>query len=339
MKPRVRISDIARRAGVHASTVSRALREDSRIRPEVRAKLRALADKLGYSPDPHLRALAKYRTRGAAPDYRGVLGWLTNYSTREGWRHFEKIGYFAGARRRAKELGYDIEVFWLREPGMSGERMRRVLLARGIRGVLLPPQPDAGTRIDLPLAGLAAVSFGHTLQTPRLHVVHHHHYRSMRLLLEELRALGYRRPGLLIGTWVNKAVEGAWAAAYRESAGPGGACECWMERWEPAEVVAWWKRERPDVVVTENGDALEWLRAGGLRVPEDCGFALTARHEGHPPCAGIDENSEVVGAVAVDQLTSLVERGETGEPPHPINVLVEGTWRVLGNTVRRQPRA
>lgn len=339
MEKRVLIEDVARRAGVHASTVSRALRGDPRIRPEVRERVRVLAGEMGYAPDPHLRALAKYRARGKAAGYRGLLGWLTNFETREGWRQYEKGEYFRGAARRARELGYDLEEFWLREPGLGGERLRRILLARGIRGVLLPPQPAAGTRVDLPLEGLAAVSFGHTLERPRLHVVHHHHYRSMRLLLGELLALGYRRPGLALMEQVNRSVEGAWAAAYWDFCDEHrlrAPAALVRGAWGREEFAGWALRTRPDAVVSDYGRTLGWLREAGLRVPEDCGFALTARHPGHPRCAGIDENSEVVGAAAVDQLTSLVERGETGEPAHPINVLIEGTWKTPGETVRRQ---
>lgn len=338
MEKRVLIEDVARRAGVHASTVSRALRDDPRIRPAVRDRLRGLANEMGYAPDPHLRALAKYRAGGKAAGYRGLLGWVTNFETRDGWRIYEKAEYFRGAERRARELGYDLEEFWLREPGVSGERLRRILAARGIRGILLPPQPAAGTRLDLPLDGLAAVSFGHTLEHPRVHVVHHHHYRSMRLLLGELLELGYRRPGLALMEKINRSVEGAWAAAYWDF------CDEHRLRvptalvrgeWARDEFAAWVEKARPDVVVSDFGPTLGWLRGAGLRVPEDCGFALAARHPGHPRCAGIDENSEAVGAAAVEQLTSLVERGETGAPAHPISVLIEGTWKPLGRTVRR----
>lgn len=334
MEKRVLIEDVARRAGVHASTVSRALRDDPRIRPEVRRRLREIAGEMGYAPDPHLRALAKYRAKGRPADYRGVLGWLTNFPTRDGWRRREKIGYFAGASRRAKELGYDLEVFWLREAGIDGGRLRRILLARGIRGVLLPPQPSAGTRLDLGLDGLSAVSFGHTLEAPRLHVVHHHHYRSMRLLLSELQKLGYRRPGLALMAAVSRSVEGAWAAAYRDFTDGAAPAPLIEEALSGDRLLDWARRERPDVVISDEGRALGWLRRGGVRVPEDCGFALTARHPGHPRCAGIDENSEVVGATAVEQLTSLVERGETGAPAHPIDVLIEGAFQTPGNTVR-----
>ena len=293
---------------------------------------------MGYAPDPYLRGLAKYRTRAEASKFRGLFGWLTNFETRDGWRVHEKLEYFKGARNRARELGYDLEVFWLREPDLRMERLGRILTARGIRGVLLPPQPSAGTEIDLPLEGLAAVSFGHSLVAPDLHVVHHHHYRSMQRLMTELESLGHRRPGLAVSKQFNRGVDGMWGAAYWDACQMKG----WkprlltVEEWTPGPLMEWMKNTSPDVVISEEARVLEWLREGGVRIPATCSFAMTARHPGHPECAGIDENSEVVGATAVDLLAALVERGETGVPKNPMNVLVEGTWSLRGETIRNR---
>lgn len=339
MEKRVLIKDVAKRAGVHAATVSRALREDARIRPEVRERIRALADAMGYRPDPSLRALAKYRAKSGPAEYRGLLAWITNDRKRESWRHYEKLAYFDGAKRRARELGYDIEHFWLNERGLTPERLRQILSARGVRGVLLPPPAPTAPRVELDWDGLAVVSFGCSREEPRLHSIHCHHYRAMETLLAELWALGYRRPGLLLKRSIDASVDGAWSAAYlrfaHETAGrlPRPLIS---DDWDADEVLAWREAQRVDVVVSESIEVLDWLREGGVDVPGECGFALAGRHREHPACAGLDENSVVIGETAVELLTSLVERGEFGVPKSPQNVLIEGFWSPLGNTVRRQ---
>ncbi|MER9137617.1 LacI family DNA-binding transcriptional regulator [Mesorhizobium sp. M0830] len=68
IKPRSRrgggrptISDVARKAGVGAITVSRALREPERVSEELRRQIQAAVDELGYVPDPNARALASAR--------------------------------------------------------------------------------------------------------------------------------------------------------------------------------------------------------------------------------------------------------------------------------------
>ncbi|RWC28258.1 MAG: LacI family DNA-binding transcriptional regulator [Mesorhizobium sp.] len=55
------ISDVARKAGVGAITVSRALREPERVSEELRRQIHAAIDELGYVPDPNARALASAR--------------------------------------------------------------------------------------------------------------------------------------------------------------------------------------------------------------------------------------------------------------------------------------
>ncbi|MBX3576736.1 MAG: LacI family DNA-binding transcriptional regulator [Rhizobiaceae bacterium] len=75
MKPRSRrgggrptIADVARKAGVGAITVSRALREPERVSPELREQIARAVDALGYVPDRNARALASARA-----DVIGVL--------------------------------------------------------------------------------------------------------------------------------------------------------------------------------------------------------------------------------------------------------------------------
>jgi LacI family gluconate utilization system Gnt-I transcriptional repressor len=55
---RVTLSDVAGLAGVSPITVSRALRGERAVDPELVARVKAAADRLGYVPDPAARALA-----------------------------------------------------------------------------------------------------------------------------------------------------------------------------------------------------------------------------------------------------------------------------------------
>lgn len=62
--PKVTVNDVAALAGVHASTVSRALDSDksSLVSDETRARVRAAADELGYRRDAIARGLRRGRT-------------------------------------------------------------------------------------------------------------------------------------------------------------------------------------------------------------------------------------------------------------------------------------
>ncbi|WP_304222070.1 LacI family DNA-binding transcriptional regulator [Gracilinema caldarium] len=55
------INDVARKCGVSTRTVSRVLNDRPNVRPEVRQRVLAAADQLGYRPDPNARALKSGR--------------------------------------------------------------------------------------------------------------------------------------------------------------------------------------------------------------------------------------------------------------------------------------
>ena len=83
---RVTLSDIAVKAEVHVTTVSLALRNHPRLPETTRRRIQALAKKMGYAPDPFLRALVAYR--GGVIERRNTptLAYVTNWTTRWGWK-------------------------------------------------------------------------------------------------------------------------------------------------------------------------------------------------------------------------------------------------------------
>lgn len=119
-KARITLKDLAQKLGVSHTTVSLALRNHPSISSERKKEVSALARKLGYRPDPMLSALVAYRQTLRPQAFQGVLGWLTNYPTGDGWRVGQQVGYHAGALRRAKELGYELAEFWFRQPQYTG---------------------------------------------------------------------------------------------------------------------------------------------------------------------------------------------------------------------------
>lgn len=63
-RPALNMEDVARAAGVHQTTVSRALRNDRRLPEQTRQRIRKLAERLGYRPHPLLTALGVNLRRG-----------------------------------------------------------------------------------------------------------------------------------------------------------------------------------------------------------------------------------------------------------------------------------
>ena len=63
---RVTLADVASLAGVSPITVSRALRGERAVDPELVARVKQAADRLGYVPDPAARALASRHSKHVA---------------------------------------------------------------------------------------------------------------------------------------------------------------------------------------------------------------------------------------------------------------------------------
>lgn len=332
--------DVARTAGVTQATVSLALRNHPEVSVETRLRIQAIAERLGYAPDPYLSGLSAYRKTRRPPKFQASLAWLSNYPAGQSWRNFPAFrGYFEGATERARELGYRLEEFRLHTPGMTCSRMENILAARNVSGVLVAPQPLAGTKLEFNFARFSAVTFGYTLAEPQLHVATLHMFRAMETAFRRLIALGYRRPGLALAIESDRRAERQWSAAFwTEQQSLPADCRIPLlleQSLDRQTFFTWFNRHRPDVVVAIWPEVLAWLVEAGVTVPETVGLALLTVPDGGVLYSGIWENPHVIGAKAVEFLVDLTHRTERGCPQVPLTLLVGGTW-VDGKTVRSQ---
>ncbi len=338
--PRPTQKDVARKAGVTQATVSLALRDHPSLAVATRARVRAIATELGYTPDPFLSGLSAYRKRVRPAHFHATLGWLSNYPENYNWKHFPAFrGYFEGATARAAELGYQLEEHRLNTKGMTPGRMERILTARNISGLLMAPQPRPGMSLEFSFKRFSAVTFGYTLIKPQLHLVTLHQFRSMEAALRRLQALGYRRPGLAINEESDHRAGNNWSAAFwseQRTLPPDNHVAMFLGKPLVREdFLRWFERHRPDVVLAIERCVYDWLLETGLRIPEDVGFALLTVPDNGAFYSGIWENPCVIGAKAVEFLIDLMHRSECGQPEVPLCMLVAGTW-VDGKTVRVQ---
>lgn len=342
MKNRLSQRDLARMAGVSAMTVSLALRGHPSISATTRDRIRKLAEKHQYRPDPALAALNAYRIQGREKQFQGTLIWLTCFPTASGWRdmiHME--AYFKGAEKRARELGYHLEEFWLAEPGLTPKRAAQILLARGVQGLIVAPLPAGRSAITFDWKPFSAVALGYSLRRPQLNVVMNHQSRNMKQTVHHLHALGYRRIGLALPSANNARVDQNYLSGYliaqRET---GGA------KLEPllADVFnaesfrAWFREQRPDAVIVSPAwiaHTTAWLKSDGLRVPRQVGLASATIPSGAGQISGMDENPRMIGGMAVDAVVGMIHRQEQGVPARPWSLLSEGSW-VAGKTTARR---
>lgn len=340
---RITLADVAKEAGVHHSTVSRALKNHPGIPEKTREKILSVVKRLKYVPDPHLSALAAYKNSRRPIGYLANLAWITNFPKEEGWKdnpHFPF--YYEGAKDRAGELGYGLDILWL--PGMSatGKSPSQILRNRSIRGILLPPQPSPNSALDLDWEEFSAVSFGFTLTQPSLHNVALDHFRSVQKLMRKLRQMGYRRPRLILSLKSDQRVSSAWSAGFTASLRQlelMPSDPVFLTSGDFRDFLAAVKNSKPDVIVTTRGwatQAQQQLLSVGLPVPEKIGLAAVNFAASDKGLGGIHEDGRILGRHAVELLTAMLQRGEKGVPQNVKHLITEGNFSP-GNTLKNVP--
>lgn len=333
------MQDVADKAGVSRMTVSLALRNHPSIPPETRARIQAIAHELGYRANPLISALMVQRRARRLPTAPPTIAYVTAYPTRDGWRHRGRIhiDYFEGAKERAEQRGYRLELFWAREPGMTARRASAILRARNIRGLLLAPVLTARGHLSLDWSRFAVATMGFSLWRPRVHRAVPNQFQGTYTLLRRLARLGYRRIGLVIDRRVNERNNRQYTAALfdwqQRVPRARRVPPLVIERWDEPSFRRWFAKHHPDAFITQHGEIHHSTQALGLSVPREVGLVCLSVSDLPPGTAGLNPKGRVIGATAADLVIDQLERNELGLPAEPQVVMIESEW-VDGRTVR-----
>ncbi|MDF3056184.1 MAG: LacI family transcriptional regulator [Rariglobus sp.] len=325
----ITMKEIAVAAGVSTATISRALGTHPRIPDATRQRIRKLAISLGYRPNPLLSAYARQRRGKTLGAEIATLAYVTNFPTADEWRGntFYQL-LFKGAVAQARRNGYKLEHFWLREPGMTGKRLSGILDSRGISGVCIAPTPVV-RRIDLEWSRFCCVTIGYSLLQPLLHRTAPHHFQAVLIASRKLWRLGYTRIGLCIKAATSPQVNDLWLAGalVTQQQNPQTPLKVFLyEETSRGDIPAWIAKERLEVILSDNPQALRDLTRGGAQAADNVSFITLnwTRHEAD--VAGIDQRPGAIGAAAMDLLFGLLQRGERGIPKIPITSMIDGEW-------------
>lgn len=327
------LRDIASALGISHVAVSLALRDSPRISEKRRLEVKAMAEKLGYRPDPMLASLVAYRQSKRPAEIRSCLGWINQWDRPEDLRaHREFDQYWQGAGEAAEKLGYRLEEFrW--PAGKSGRRLQSILQTRGVRGLLLPPHRNDMDLPDFDWGQFSLVRFGASVTSVRAHTVTSDQAHCARLAYEKAVELGYTRIGYVSDDKFEHNTRGHFREGYlnaKEELVPRRNRLNTLMLGEkpsahPAELRAWLKRDRPDAVITPVPFFKALTDQLGLRIPADLAVATTSLLDGGLD-TGSDQNSHEIGRVAVSTLASLVLENQRGIPAYQRRILVEGRW-------------
>lgn len=320
--------DLARAANVNASTVSRALRDDPRLLPATRRRIRALAADLGYRHEPAFGILADKRWGREAPAHRCNLAWLDFGGVHP---------MLASLRDSARRLSYGLEFLSVADHP-DAARLDAVLQARGVHGIFFPAlQASAPPLPALPWQRYAVVACSVDFHHPPFHIIRPDVSAKVLGAWRKCIEKGYSRIGVALPTDSPHEldIERIGVCMYLEQATRTGPLRVpvWRGRYsDKKDFARWLHRHRPDVLIGHGVSMLGWLAAAAMTVPDDLGFVALVVDPGENRVAGFDSQPDLLGREAVHMMDGLIRRNETGIPSQPLTVLIPPRW-VEGTTL------
>jgi LacI family transcriptional regulator len=330
MDKRVTQKDIADKLGVHVSTVSLALKNHPRISDEKKKEVLETAEKMGYRPDPQLSALIHYRSKNQETKERPRIAFLTNWDEKNKWRtNYAHNCFYEGAEDQATKLGYSLEHFWIGEPGMTGKRLSRIIYNRGIKGVIISsfqyPQED----YEFDWTKFCSVKIDNLPLNLQAHTVRNDHLNIVRTAIRKTHEKGYKKIGLCLQENWGETVDYLWSAGFlweRSHLLKDNSVPTVYLKYEDEKVFQeWYKKHKPDAIISINKFAINWLESMNLELGEDVGYVDLNAIPGET-ISGVSQKHTYVGKAATDTLHSLMIRNEYGLPESPIVSMVAGEW-------------
>lgn len=336
------IRDIAERIGISKSAVSLALRDDPRVATLTRQRVLKAAEQMGYTKNPTLAHLMAELRNSKVTTIKATLA-AVNCSPNPDifdWHTFHD--FREGAIQRAAQLGYGMDAFWLYEKDMRIERIKQIIRARNIAGILF----FAATHVDVlhdiydPLwSNFPAATVGLVKTDPPLTCVACDHFQTSKEAVEHALRLGYKRPGLVVAAdldqLVDKRFSGGYYAAISDLPKKHQLTVHSSDLIDLTNFGKWLNRNKPDVILSVHDVVHEWLKEMKIRIPEDVGLIHLDWRKDLTQWAGMKQDNLAAGSSLVDLVVNKIHNNERGAQTTPAVTLIESHW-IDGDSVVEQ---
>ncbi|MFA6959636.1 MAG: LacI family DNA-binding transcriptional regulator [Opitutaceae bacterium] len=339
----VTLKQIAEQAGTTAATVSLALRGAPNVSTARKAEIQRIADSLGYRRNAHISTLMRHIRQGRKTLPRqSTIALVLAHPRRDARKHYVFIDRrFQGMEARLAERGYRSQTFWYNDPECPPQRLERILEARGIRGLVLALFQEYEPGIRLTWDKFAVATQSDFTQGPMIHRIKEDYFGNVIQAMTHLWQSGCRRIGLAHNYQHARSARFESMAAYHEFMArargtfndmPAVRIPEIAGQWGERFFMDWFRREKPDAVLTFDWTIPAWLRSAGLRVPEDVSVAVLNRCPSAPEMSGVDPLPERLGSISVDLVLEQIESNEIGLPNIPRVITIPGRWEPGGTT-------
>ncbi len=341
----VTLHDIARRAGVSSATVSMALRDSPRIANKTRERIRKIAEELRYAPNAHASSLVRLRD-GKSESYRATIAFYDVHHEPEEWRQIPKLRFsHAGAFERAESLGYKLERFWAFEPEISGERMSDILLARGIKGILLYGYPGWQAPVKawpLRWEDFSTVMMVFNVRHTSFHQVGWDPYEALVIAMKELVSAGHRDIGLAVSDQCNEEVDFRYRAAFDAMHRQLGIKRSIPHfdknpinrpehgNSDPSNLklpfLQWYEKYKPTAILVTDPIFHQWLTQAHIAIPDTVSVAFLECDSQTSELGGISIEASSIGSRAIELLAGQLVHSKVGIPESPTIVTIRPRW-------------
>ncbi len=337
------IHDIAKKAGVSVSTVSRALNNYQDVNPKTREKIIEIAKELNYYPSAVARGLVMKRTQ--------TIGLFFGDHMNSGFDHPFFMDVISAVREEAGDAGYDLLIF----TNKHKERATYATLCRerGVDGVFLILTGGGKKKndqlIELQESGIPCVAIDLPLEGERCTYVESNNFLGAKKAVLHLIELGHRNIAFIGGDEIAKTSFdrlNGYRAALSESGIDLNAS--YIEMAYFSEELA---KEATKKILARNKDVtaffaisdlmafavIETLQEHALRVPEDIsviGFDdIKEASTFEPPLTTISQQKYAMGRAATNQLMKSIE--DINYRPSPITLPTELVIRKTTDYIMR----
>ncbi len=320
---RVSQADIAQMAGVSKMTVSLALRDNPRIAPDTKMRIKALAEKHGYRSVPVLSRLAQKRFRTGA-EYAETIAFI--YDSSRGLYSWDARG-LARCEESALPMGYNVEGFDIKN-FRAPERLADILQARGIVGLIVGQifSPDFVERFSWSEFCVVACGSGYFM--PPTHLVVEDEGGARLRCWQEAKKYGYTRPGILDfleppSPRLDSLKRGASLMIQHEANVPDEFLYRCNKGASQANLIDWLNRYKPDVIIGATTFFYDFLKECRISIPfVTCYFAPDNKH-----VSGTRTSRRLLMKTALDLLENQLVRNHYGPSQDSLHILAPFYWQ------------
>lgn len=335
----VTLRQIADKIGCSRSTVSYALKNNPNISREMRDRVRKVAEELGWMPDADLaKQMALVRSTMVKQDLPN-LALVVHKSAAQLAVEDAPRNQLLGAEAYARRMGYHVNLFNLVDKPLSPKRLRDILVARGVQGIVYIASISPGMPMDYLEIGLdfSCSVVGVRYPDMPFHVAISDFLGDCRMAYLKILEMGLKRPGVVLPLGLDKALSfaytGGLASGMMSLEEKNRLPICYAGSTEnriPAEdygrVKDWIRTNQPDCLVStdswQSRDILNQMEAPWRDLPL---FSLDWFPK-LPVEGGVYCMQDQVGMAGVDIVVAQLHRGESGLPDYPRTITIEGIW-------------